>query len=90
MGQITIRLRFNTNTGKKDILIEYESEEDATGWEHEKKHKRIVEDLIGKGLLEEEELGQVIRVKPGQETPEGQEKTETVEEPEGQTEGAST
>ena len=37
MEQITIKLRFNTRTGKKDIVIEYESEADATGWEHEKR-----------------------------------------------------
>lgn len=65
MGQITIKLRANKETGKKDIVLEYESEEDMTGWEHEKRHKRILEDLIGKGVLEEGEFGEVIRVRPG-------------------------
>jgi hypothetical protein len=66
LAAITIKLRYNKRTGKKDIVIEYESEEDMTGWEHEKEHKRIVEELVGKGVLEDEEFGQVIRVKPGE------------------------
>lgn len=66
MAKITLRLRANPKTGKKDILIEYESEADQTGWEHEREHKRIVESLIEKGVLEEAELGQIVRVKPGQ------------------------
>lgn len=77
MAAITIKLRFNKRTGKKDIVIEYESEEDMTGWEHEKEHKRIVEELVGKGVLEDEDFGQVIRVKPG----------ETVEEASGEAAG---
>lgn len=63
MAQITIKLRFNRNTGKKDILVEYESEADETPHEHEKKHRRIVEDLIEKGALSERELGEVVRVR---------------------------
>ncbi len=63
LAQITIKLRFNQRTGKKDIVIEYESDADMTGWEHEKEHKRIVENLIGKGVLEAEEFGEVIREK---------------------------
>lgn len=63
MGQIIIKLRANRETGKKDIVIEYESEEDMTGWEHEKRHKRVLEELIGAGVLEEGEFGQVIREK---------------------------
>jgi hypothetical protein len=65
LGQITIKLRANRETGKKDIVIEYESEEDMTGWEHEKRHKRILEDLVGQGVLEEGEFGEVVRVRPG-------------------------
>lgn len=87
MGQITIKLKFNKETGKKDILIEYESEEDATGWEHEKRHKRIVEDLVGKGLLEDEELGQVIRVKPGQAAETGTSQAQQEEQPQTETAG---
>lgn len=62
MAQITIKLRFNKQTGKKDIVVEYESDQDQTGWEHEKVHKRIVEELLGKDVLADPEYGEVIRV----------------------------
>lgn len=59
MGQITIKLQFNLETGRKDILIEYESDEDMLAHEHEKRHKEIVEQLIGKGVLASGEVGEV-------------------------------
>ena len=68
MGEITIRLRYNVQTGKKDIFIGYESEEDMTGYEHEQQHKQIVRDLIRKGVLDSGEAGDIVveRVRPGQ------------------------
>ena len=65
MGQITIKLQFNLETGKKDILIDYTSGEDFLSHEHEKRHKEIVEQLIGKGVLDRDEVGeiQVTRVR---------------------------
>ncbi len=68
MGQIEIRFRMNMGTGKKDIFIEFESDEDAMRHEHERDHKKIVEQLIGQGLIEAEEVGeiQVERARPGQ------------------------
>lgn len=68
MAEIQIRFRMNMKTGKKDILIDYESEEDAMRHEHERDHKRIVEQLIGQGLIAAEEVGdvQVSREAPGQ------------------------
>ena len=68
MGEIEIRFRMNMATGKKDIFIEFESDEDAMRHEHERDHRKIVERLIGQGLVEAEEVGeiQVERAKPGQ------------------------
>lgn len=68
MGRIEIRFRMNMGTGKKDIFIEFESDEDAMRHEHERDHRRIVEQLIGQGLVEAEEVGEVKveRVRPGQ------------------------
>jgi len=86
MGQIIIKLRANKETGKKDIVIEYESEEDQTGWEHEKRHKRIVEELIGKGVLEEGEFGQVVRERAGAGAS-GEDSSSEVAEPEASLEG---
>lgn len=72
MAEIQIRFRMNLKTGKKDILIDYEADEDAMRHEHERDHKRIVEQLIGQGLIAAEEVGevQVGREAPGQATPE--------------------
>jgi hypothetical protein len=68
VAEIQIRFRMNLKTGKKDILIDYESDEDAMRHEHERDHKRIVQQLIGQGLIAEEEVGdvQVTREAPGQ------------------------
>lgn len=66
MASITIRLRYNTQTGKKDLLIDYHSDEDALPMEHEQDHRAIVNDLLGKGVLAAGELGDVHvrRVRP--------------------------
>jgi len=69
VGEIQIRFRMNMESGKKDILIEYESDEDAMRHEHEKDHRGIVERIVGQGLIEAEEVGEVVvtRAQPGQE-----------------------
>lgn len=59
MADIMIRLVFNRETGKKDIVIDYESDDDALPIEHEKRHRQIVEELLGKGILEPNEVGDV-------------------------------
>lgn len=66
MAEITIRLVFDTETGKKDIWIDYESDDDAMPIEHERAHRDIVEALLGKGVLRPEEVG---RVKVGRKQP---------------------
>ena len=60
MADINIRMVFNLETGKKDILIDYESDEDSLPFEHEKKHREIVQHLLGKGILQPNEVGNVI------------------------------
>ena len=67
MGEISIRFRMNMETGKKDIFIDYESDEDAMRHEHEKDHKNIVQRLLGEGILQADEVGEVIvdRQAPG-------------------------
>ena len=59
MGDIEIRLRFNRKTGKKDIIIGYESESDALPIEHEEEHQAIVFKLLDQGVLAPSELGNV-------------------------------
>ncbi len=66
MANITIKLVFNKETGKKDIYIDFESDSDAMPIEHEQQHKLILEKLLGKNVLQESEVGEVI-VSRGQE-----------------------
>jgi hypothetical protein len=60
MAEMTIRLRCDPATGKKDIIISLRSDEDALPHEHEQQHRALVEKLIGKGLVSAAELGQVV------------------------------
>lgn len=59
MAEIQIHLRYNTETGQKDIMIKYESDGDALPHEHESRHKEIVEELVGKGILNASDVGKV-------------------------------
>ncbi|MDF1666618.1 MAG: hypothetical protein P1V97_33015 [Planctomycetota bacterium] len=59
MGEINISFKMNLKTGLKDIVIEYDSDEDMMRHEHEKKHRDIVKQLVGEGLLNPDELGDV-------------------------------
>lgn len=74
MANIVIRLTYNLETGKKDILIDYTSEDDALPIEHERDHREFIEDLLGKGVLEPDEVGnvRVQRVTEQIDTPETQ------------------
>ena len=60
MAEMTIRLRIDPNTGKKDIVVSLHSDADALPHEHEELHRRLVEKLIEGGLVKAEELGQLV------------------------------
>lgn len=60
MGDITIRLRGNRQTGRKDIVVEYESSPDATPLEHERRHREIVELLVREGAVTREEVEDIV------------------------------
>ena len=47
MAEVTIRLRHNPKTGKRELIIGYESESDALPHEHEKDHRALAEQLLG-------------------------------------------
>ena len=66
MGEFTVRFKFDTTTGRKEIVVEYESDADQLPVEHEKKHRQIVERLLGEGIIKPDETGnvKVERVKP--------------------------
>jgi hypothetical protein len=50
MAEVTIRFRFNRKTGQKDMVISYESEDDALPHEHERDHRALAEQLLGQKL----------------------------------------
>ena len=60
MSELTIHLRVNPETGKKDILIDLRSDGDALPNEHEHQHRQLVEKLIGEGILGKAEVGNVV------------------------------
>jgi hypothetical protein len=60
MAEMTIRLRCDPVTGKKDIVIKLTSDPDALPHEHEQMHQRLVEKLIQGGLVKAGEIGQIV------------------------------
>ena len=60
MAEMTIRLRIDPNTGKKDILVSLHADADALPHEHEEQHRKLVEKLIEGGVVKAAELGQII------------------------------
>jgi hypothetical protein len=60
MAELTLRLRRDPQTGKKDLIISLRSDEDALPHEHEQMHKALVDKLLAQGLLEAGELGQIV------------------------------
>ena len=60
MAEMTIQLKIDPVTGKKDIIIGMRSDDDALPHEHEQQHARLVEKLIEGGILKASELGKII------------------------------
>lgn len=60
MAELTIRLVVDPDTGKKNVIIAYESESDAMPMEHEDEHRNLVDKLIEGGALSAAELGKIV------------------------------
>ncbi len=60
MPDMTIQLRINPDTGKKDIFVSLSGESDSLPHEHEQQHKRLVDQLIEGGMLNASEVGKVV------------------------------
>lgn len=54
MAEITLKLRRDPATGKREIVIHLESEADALPHEHERDHRALVEKLLGRPLTDED------------------------------------
>jgi hypothetical protein len=59
MAEMIIMLRRDPDTGKQNILVKLNSDEDTLPLEHEQMHRSLVEKLIGAGL-NPDDLGEVI------------------------------
>lgn len=60
MAEMTIQLRINPETGKKDIIVSLSSDGDSLPHEHEQQHRQLVDKLIEGGLLSAAEAGDLI------------------------------
>jgi len=65
MAEVTLRLRHNPRTGLREVVIAYESDDDVLAHEHERDHRRIVEQVLGRPLDDDEQLV-VQRLTPAQ------------------------
>jgi hypothetical protein len=59
MALMTILLRRDKVSGKQNIIVKLDSDPDALPMEHEELHRKLVEDLVGKGI-DAEDLGEII------------------------------
>lgn len=60
MPRVEIRLRIDPTTQKKTITVAYESDADALPFEHEEEHRRIVESLVQRGMLDASQAAEVL------------------------------
>lgn len=56
MADVTIRFRHNPSTGKRELVINYESDDDALPHEHERDHRALVEKVLGRSLTDEDHV----------------------------------
>jgi hypothetical protein len=56
MADVTIRFRHNPSTGKRELVINYESDDDALPHEHERDHRALVEKVLGRALTDEDHV----------------------------------
>ncbi len=70
MADVTIRFRYNPKTGKRELIIGYESDSDALPHEHERDHRALAEALLGQPLGDDIENVRVERVSKGAEASE--------------------
>lgn len=67
MAELLIRLEIDPVTGRKNVVIDYGSDEDALPMEHEEDHRRLVDALIEGGTLKAAELGRIVVRRDGDE-----------------------
>jgi hypothetical protein len=90
VAEMTIRLRCDSVTGKKDIVVTLRSDEDALPHEHEQRHQALVDRLIQGGVLKASEVGQIVVEREQPEgRPAGSQPADSLPEPRAHSEGSS-
>ena len=59
MGKIRVEMKANARTGRKRVVVYYESEPDLTYQEHLKRHHAIMEHLLSLKIIQQEDIGEV-------------------------------
>mgnify|MGYP000274175939 CR=1 FL=1 len=62
MAEVIIRLRHNPNTGERELVVDYASDDDALPFEHEREHREMVEAVIGRPLADLPQAASLARV----------------------------
>jgi len=65
MAELTIRLIVDPSSGKKNIVIDYGSDQAALPMEHEADHKRLVDAVLEQVGLSPDEVGELIIEREG-------------------------
>jgi hypothetical protein len=66
MPEMTIQLRCDPATGKRDIVVKLHGDEDLLPMEHEQLHRKLVDQLVEGGLIKAGEGGRLIVEREGQ------------------------
>lgn len=61
MAEVTLKLRHDPKTGRRTLMIHFESDADAMAHEHERDHRAFVEALLGVPLAEVADDVQIAR-----------------------------
>ena len=59
MAELILKLSRNSETGKQDLYIDYESAGDSLPFEHEEEHRDLVNRVLEQLNVEAEDLGNV-------------------------------
>lgn len=65
MAELVIHLQIDPETGKKNLIIEYESDSDMLPIEHEEEHRRLLDQIVEGGMVKAEDLGKVVIKRDG-------------------------
>jgi hypothetical protein len=60
MPEMTIRLRYDPASGKRDVVVKLHSDADTLPAEHEQLHRSLVGRLIEGGLLKAGDAGRLV------------------------------